>query len=451
MDGDVRLSGAELADRAARIAGALTANGVACGDVVGFWLPPWWEALALYAACWRLGAVAAPLHHRLALAEAEALVERLRPRVVLVGSELPQLRGAAAVRGPHDVFARWLESSPAPVTEVAGLAPAVALATSGSSGVPKLVAHTHRGLAYKARLMADVHGLTPNDVILMPAPLGHVSGLLNGLLLPGAAGMTTALMERWSAPDALDLIERERVSFLIGPPTYFVQLMAEPAFSAERVASVRLISCGGAGVTESFARTAAEAFGAVVKRTYGSTEAPTVTTAHAGDPVELGWTTDGRPVGEVELRVQDGELLVRGPELFAGYDHGGGLDADGWFRTGDLASIDTDGWVTISGRRDDTIIRGGENVVPAEVESVCASLPGVRQAVAVGYPDDVMGQRVGLVVVGAIPSVDAVRAHCAAAGLASFKIPDRVVGIDEMPVLTVGKPNRAALTDLLGH
>ena len=119
--------------------------------------------------------------------------------------------------------------------------------------------------------MADVHGLTADDVVLMPAPLAHVSGLLNGVLLPGAAGMTTVLMDRWSADAALDLIERERVTFMIGPPTYFVQLMSAPGFSAERIGSVRLISCGGAGVAPEFARRAADAFGAVVKRTYGST------------------------------------------------------------------------------------------------------------------------------------------------------------------------------------
>jgi acyl-CoA synthetase (AMP-forming)/AMP-acid ligase II len=231
-------------------------------------------------------------------------------------------------------------------------------------------------------------------------------------------------------------------------------MMSSPRFAAQRVASVRLISCGGAGVTPEFARRASDVFGAVVKRTYGSTEAPTMTTSYAGDPAERGWTTDGRPVGDVELRVDPvtGELSVRGRELFTSYDDpdvtAQALDDDGWFRTGDRARVD-DGWLTILGRLGDTIIRGGENVDPAEVEAVCASLPGVAQTVVVGYPDEEMGERVGLVVVGRAPSADEVRAHCAAAGLARFKTPERVLAVAEMPILTVGKPDRSALSLLL--
>ena len=260
-------------------------------------------------------------------------------------------------------------------------------------------------------------------------------------------------MERWSAADALELIEREGVTFMIGPPTYFVQMMATPGFSPERLSSVRLISCGGAGVDSGFAKRAADAFDAVVKRTYGSTEAPTVTTSYAGDPPERGWTSDGRPVGDVELRVdaETGELSVRGSELFVGYDDPqatqAAFNADGWFHTGDRAEIN-DGWLTVFGRLGETIIRGGENVDPGEVEHVCATLPGVGQAVVVGYPDEEMGQRVGLVVVGRAPTVDEVRTHCAALGLARFKTPDRVLEVAEIPVLTVGKPDRTALQQL---
>jgi cyclohexanecarboxylate-CoA ligase len=266
--------------------------------------------------------------------------------------------------------------------------------------------------------------------------------------------MTTVLMERWSATDALDLIERESVTFMIGPPTYFVQMMAAADFTPERVRTVRLISCGGAGVDAGFAHRAADTFGAVVKRTYGSTEAPTVTTSHVGDPIELGWTTDGRPVGDVQLRVDaaTGELSVRGSELFLGYDDAeateAAVDPDGWFRTGDRAEI-TDGWLTMLGRLGETIIRGGENVDPHEVEQICASLPEVGQVVVVGYPDEAMGERIGLIVVGRQPSLDEVRAHCAAGGLARFKTPERVLAVAEIPILTVGKPDRATLRNWL--
>ncbi|HWB66057.1 MAG TPA: AMP-binding protein [Mycobacteriales bacterium] len=437
VDGDVRRESGEVSDRAARLAAWLRGRGVGHGDRVSFGFGPGEDALLAYLACWRIGAVAAPFHHRATAVERDALLARIGPRLSL--DAIPLL-------------------DEQPTVEPAGVAGddlAVLLPTSGSSGVPKLVRHTHRGLAGKARAMVATHQLRADDVVLMPAPMAHISGLLNGLLLPGQAGMTVVFMARWDADAALQLIAREHVSFMIGPPTYFVQLMRSPNFSPERVVSLRLLSCGGAGVTEDFCRAASDAFGARVKRTYGSTEAPTVTTSYADDDPALGWSTDGRPVGDAELRVADtGELSVRGPELFEGYDGDPAttaavLDDDGWFRTGDRARID-DGWLTILGRIGDTIIRGGENVEPAEVERVCGLLPGVSQAVVVGYPDDVMGHRVGLVVVADhAPTVDEVRAHCAAHGLARFKHPERVLSIDVLPIRTVGKPDRAALSVLL--
>jgi cyclohexanecarboxylate-CoA ligase len=300
--------------------------------------------------------------------------------------------------------------------------------------------------------MAAVHGLTGDDAVLLPAPLAHVSGLLNGVLVPAAAGMRVALQQKWRPDRALDAIAADAITFLVGPPTLGAQLMAEPDV-AGRAAALRLYSCGGAGVTAEFAQRAAESLGCVVKRTYGSTEAPTVTTSWSGDPTEKGWHTDGRPTSAVELRVDDtGELHLRGPEVFARYwDDDSPLDADGWYPTGDLATLD-DGWLTVTGRRKELIIRGGENVSPREVESVCASLRGVQQCVVVGYPDDLYGERVGLVVVAGSPvSLDDVQAHCAAAGLSKLKWPERVVQVSEVPTLTVGKPDRAALRSLLTH
>jgi len=430
VEGAVRLSAAEVAERAARVAGGLRRLGVRAGDVVTFTAPPVLDSVLVFLACWRLGAVAAPLHHRLTDAERSGLVQRLDPRVQLDASTPPLGTAAAA-------------DDPGPA------APAVLLATSGSSGRPKIVRHTSGALARKGALMAAAHGLVPSDVVLMPAPLAHVSGLLNGILVPGAAGMTTVLMPRWSAPEGLRLIASERVSFMVGPPTYFVQMRADPGFCAAAVGSLRLLSCGGAGVGADFARQAAQDFDCVVKRTYGSTEAPTVTTSAVGDPPERGWSTDGRPVGDVELRLDGEELLVRGSELMASYDDGGGLDERGWFRTGDRARLE-DGWLVCLGRLGDMLIRGGENVDPREVEEVCSRLPGVRQAVVVGYDDEEMGERVGLVVLAAhAPSAAELAAHCAAQGLARFKTPERALALDELPVLTIGKPDRQALRALL--
>jgi cyclohexanecarboxylate-CoA ligase len=429
-------------DGVARLAGGLRAAGVRRGHVVSWQLPNRWEATALYRACWRIGAVAAPVHHLAGEAEVAAMRSQVAPVFVVDGERLPSLlrcdpvrRGAFSVR-PADV--------------------AVVLFTSGSSGTPKGVIHTHRGLTYKATLMARVHRLTRDDAILMPAPLAHISGLLNGVLVPGVTGMRTLLQERWDPDEALAIIERERVTFMIGPPTFFVGLRGAASFSAERVESLRLLSCGGAGVTPGFVADTAAALDATVKRTYGSTEAPTVTTAHAGDPADRARETDGRPTGAVEVRIaDDGEVRLRGPELFAGYTdpsrNRGAFAHGGWFRTGDRGVLE-DGWLTITGRLKDIIIRGGENIAVAEVEATCEAHPSVAHAVAVGAPDERMGERVAVFVVtspGQDFDLDECRRWFAARGVARFKTPERVEVLESMPTLAAGKPDRDALRRLL--
>ena len=375
--------------------------------------------------------------------EFQRVVDAVRARTVEPGS------GHHTVVLPPDDG--WRDRGD-PVTEVSERAvdeqPAAILFTAGSTGAPTGVRHGVDGLAYKAALMVGVHGLTSDDAVLMPAPLAHVSGLLNGVLVPGAVPCKSVLMERWDPERALELIEREHITFMVGPPTFFVSLWQSPGFSAGRVASLRLVSSGGAGVTEAFCREATDRLGARVKRTYGSTEAPTVATSLPDDPEELGWRHDGHAIGEAELRVdpRNGELLVRGPEVRGGYLDERGLPEDGWLRTGDLATIDADGWLTITGRLKDVIIRGGENIATAEVESVLETHPAVSHAVTVGYPDELMGERVCAFVVANEPfDVEACRAWFESQGVAKFKTPERVIQLDALPLLDSGKPDRVAL------
>lgn len=418
----------------ARLAGALRASGVHRGDVVAWQAANVPEVPDLYRACWQLGAIAAPIHHHAGPAEVDRMLAVLEPKVFVEGAMPPTDAEAAPVTRS------WARPSDV----------AVALFTAGSSGEPKAVLHTHRGLSYKARTMVRAHGLRRDDVVLMPAPLAHVSGLLNGVLVPGAAGMRTVLMERWDPEHALRLIETERVTFMVGPPTFFVGLMAAPGFARERVASLRLVSSGGTGVTPAFVEEASERLGARVKRSYGSTEAPTVTTSTARDSARRARETDGRVVGAAELRVAaDGELLVQGPELFAGYVDAAQTRAAvtrGWFHTGDLATLDDHGWLTITGRKKDVIIRGGENISAAEVEHTLEAHPAIRHAVAVGYPDARLGEGVCAFVVTDRPfDLEDCRTWFAERGVARFKTPERVVRLGSMPVLAAGKVDRAAL------
>jgi acyl-CoA synthetase (AMP-forming)/AMP-acid ligase II len=433
----------ELAHRVARVAGGLREQGVEPGDAVAWQSANRDEIDVLYRACWRLGAIAAPLHHQLGAQEVERSRRAVAPRVVV--EDLDALPEGMPVT---DV---WTEREQL----------AAVLFTSGSSGTPKGVLHTQATLAYKAALMADVHGMRTDDCVLMPAPGAHISGLLNGITLPGAVPFRTVFMARWDPEVALELIERERVTFMIGPPTFFVSLMQAPGFAPERVESLRLISSGGAGVSVAFVEEASATLGAVVKRTYGSTEAPTIATSTGTDEADAAHTHDGHAIGAVEMRIVDGELLVRGPEVCVGYldadQNVGAFDAEGWFHTGDLATLtspedDGGGWLNIVGRLKDVIIRGGENISTAEVEHELEAHADVRQAVVVGYPDDLMGERVAAFVVGAESfDVTGARAWFAARGVARFKTPERIVVVDAIPTLPTGKPDRDALRSQLSR
>ena len=451
-------TGVDIAVRVDELAGGLRDAGVDPGDVVCWQAPNRAEVVCLYRACWRIGAIAAPIHHAMGADDTAALVARLSPRLQLAWSDVP-MRAFAGTRDLTSVVGGTAIDDP--WTDPSALA--AVLFTSGSSGAPKGVLHTQRSLAYKARAMVAVHGLTRDDAVLMPAPLAHISGLLNGITLPGVVPFKSVLMSRWDPSAALELIERERITFMIGPPTFFVSLMSDPGFSPERVASLRLVSSGGAGVTEAFVDEASARLGCVVKRTYGSTEAPTVATSRPEDDRADARRHDGRAIGSVRFRVTDpetdeerapgaaGELCVQGPELFSGYLDAEATEAavhDGWFRTGDLATVDAHGWLEIVGRIKDVIIRGGENISASEVESVLERHPAVAQAVAVGYPDRLMGERVcAFVVLGNALALDldAIREWFAAEGVTRFKTPEQVVVVDAFPLLATGKPDRGAL------
>lgn len=465
-DATSRLDPLTLDQAVARLAGGLRAAGVRRGDAVAWQLPNRVEAVVLFRACWRIGAVAVPLHHQVGREEVAAMVAAVDPHLVLAGpgSPLVEMPGTVLVSESSGQDDRWdalASGRPVPVGVARGVDLAVALFTSGSTGEPKVVLHTHRGLAYKARAMAAAHGLRATDAVLMPAPLAHISGLLSGVLLPAVVGMRTVLMERWDPARANTLVSEERITFMIGPPVYFSSMAGAHNFSTGAMASLRIISCGSMTIAPEFVDATRAAFGATVKRTYGSTEAPTITTSAWDDPPDRARDTDGRIVGEAELRVIDpltgrpastgqaGELELRGPELFAGYGDAAQTRAamhGSWYRTGDLATVDGEGWLTIVGRTRDLIIRGGENIVPAEVERVLESHPAVVQAVVVGYPDDLLGERVGACVITDGPfGLEECRSWCARSGIARFKAPERVSRFDAFPTLSLGKPDRSAL------
>jgi cyclohexanecarboxylate-CoA ligase len=487
IDGERRTTFAALHAAAERLAGGLAGLGVARGDAVAYQLPNWTEALVVLLAAARLGAVAVPVlpgYRRrevgFILAESgarvcfvpgryrdgdhPALLRELRP-------DLPALEQVVVVRDdPGPGALAW--------DAVAGAAPCTAalpddadaiallIHTSGTTADAKGVLHSSNTLLAEARSLAPVHGLGAGAVVLMPSPLTHVSGIVHALLVPAALGTTAVLMDRWDAGPALALIAREGVTYMVGAPTFLRDLARHPALPATDVSRFRLFSCGGADVDPDLVRDAAARLGCVAKRVYGSTEFPTVTTTGPDDPPARRIDSDGRPIGAAEIRVVDdagadvpagreGEILARGPECFLGYRRpaldADAFTADGWFVTGDLGVVDRDGYLRVTGRRKDVIIRKGENISAREVEELLATHPAVAEVAVVGLPDAAAGE-VACAVVRVAPDVPpptlaTLCAHLAAAGLSRRKLPERLALVDALPRTASGKVMKRALRD----
>ncbi|OJZ76161.1 hypothetical protein BRW65_01665 [Mycobacterium paraffinicum] len=461
----IRLSTTDLRAAVRRVAGWLRKRGVQPGDAVAFQLPNGPDAVVLYLATWWAGALAVPFHESLTSVEAHRVTERLHGVALLVADPESALARQADVKLPAGGTAHLGAQLAGPEPACRPADAAVVLTTSGSSGVPKSVIHSHRSLSAKARQLAALHGTSIDDAVLVPAPLSHMAGLLHAVLHPLGAGAKAVIMPRWNAARGLQLVRDEGVTMLFGPPIFTLGIAAADGFTPDSVASVRLVSSGATAITESYVRDVSQQFGAVVKRTYGSTEAPVACTSYPDDDPERFWRTDGRPAPGTELQIRDasgkvlgpnecGEIWLRGPELCDGYldaDVTASTFVDGWMRTRDLGTVDDEGFLSVSGRMSGLIIRGGMNISSREVEAALEGHPAIRQAVVLGYHDDVYGERIAAFIVTA-EHFD--RSRCvewfAEHGVAKYKVPDRIVTLDEIPVLSsYQKPDINALRALI--
>ena len=469
-DGTTLLDGRAVTSLSRSLASTLLQLGTRKGDVVAWQMPNWHESVLLFRACWSVGAIALPLHHKLREADIAPVMDLLHPKVTFAppGAPLGEVRPGISVRNPTSeswtqaLGTREVNQAPIEPTDLA-----LAMMTSGSTGAPKVVLHSHRALAYKAMSKPAIYGLGSKDCVLVPGPLSHINGIVNAVLVPPIAGMNAVLMEAWDPEQAIRLVESEGVTFLGGASTFLSGMVESAGFSLRRVRSLRLVAMGGSSMSTGTIASLAETLGCSVKRTYGATEAPSITTAHAGDPPMRGWETDGRPSGEAEVRISDpttgsalrhgetGEIWVRGPELFAGYaipEQTTTSIQDGWFRTGDLGSVDEEGWLTVRGRIKELIIRGGENISPGEVEALVRSHPSVQDTAVVGFPDRILGERVAAVVV-ADPAftLQTCREWFAGQKVAKFKTPEMVMHVPSIPLLATGKPDKIELRRLVLH
>jgi acyl-CoA synthetase (AMP-forming)/AMP-acid ligase II len=479
--GTTETTSPEVIERAGRVAAGLAALGVRPGDVVGFQLTNRVENAVVHAAVLLCGAVALPIVPIYKLREisfvlrqsgAAALIAfpAAAADVLAVRKELPGLRAVIAVPDGGDAPAppgatAWTELESAGT--LAACAPAspdevaVLVYTSGTTAEPKGVQHTHRTLLAEMATLPGLRRDADGVVYLDAFPPGHVAGL-NVVLRAMIHGLRTVFMERWNAEAALDLIHRHGVTSSAGVPFHLAALLDAAERTGRGTGTLRDYLVGAASVPPVLVERAERA-GISAYRSYGSSEHPTISSGTPGDPLAKRARTDGRPMPGNEVRIvdaqgrdvppgHDGEILSRGPELFPGY-RDAALNAttftpDGWLRTGDVGRMDEDGYLTVTDRLKDIIVRGGEKISSKEVEDLLAAHPSVAEAVVVAEPDDRYGERVCAFAIlhpGASLDLDAVRDHFAAAGAARPKTPERLIIIDTLPRTAAGKVRKTEL------
>tara|TARA_R110002096_G_scaffold79166_1_gene185917 strand:- start:4018 stop:5661 length:1644 start_codon:yes stop_codon:yes gene_type:complete len=489
-----RISYGALGKLVDRIAVGLAELGVEKNDVVSCQLPNWWQFTALHLACARIGAVTNPmmpifrereLSFMLGLAESKVLVipRAFRgfdyPAMVRnIRSGLPDLKHVLVIDGTGedsfektlldtpweekrdktDLFARR-QPSPDDVIQL--------MYTSGTTGEPKGVMHTSNTIMSNLLLCAQCLELKRSDVILMASPMAHQTGFMYGLAMPIVLGTTAVLQDVWEPKRAAKLIGDEDVTFTMASTPFLSDLTETVAQDQQGLPSLRIFLVAGAPIPRALVERARQTLGTHIVSAWGMTENGLVTTTRLDDPEEKAINTDGRPLPGMEVRVVDrenkplpggreGMLKARTCSTFVGYlkrpewyNH----DAEGWFDTGDLARIDGDGYIRLTGRSKDIIIRGGENIPVVEVEGLLFRHPDIQDVAIVGMPDARLGERACVFIVpkprrkiSLSEITDFLEEH----SLAKQYLPERLETVDELPRTPSGKVQKFKLREMIG-
>ncbi|MEX2458536.1 MAG: class I adenylate-forming enzyme family protein, partial [Actinomycetota bacterium] len=402
---------------------------------VALLLPSTPEYPVAYLAAAKAGLVTSGINPRLGPREIGFILERSGARALVSEDGLRALSPAIPGRA---------EPSEDPVVAIVW--------TSGTTGHPKGAMYRESALDAIARIEAALDP-RPSGRTLSGVPLAHMAFMTKIAATIDRHTCTVFPTGAWSASDALDLIERERITHMGGIPTQLVLMLREPDLAARDLSSVRECIVGGAPVSPELVAEIRESLGVPVVVRYSCTEVGLCCATRPGDPDEVVAHTVGRPLPEVEVRIGDGgEILVRSPAMFAGYwdEEDSGIDPEGFFHTGDVGELREDGNLRLLGRAKDVYIRGGYNVYPAEVEGVLLEHPKVKLAAVLGVPDEVLGERSLALVVAEDPSdppgEEELRAFVAAR-IADYKAPDRVEVRSELPLTPMFKVDKAALRE----
>ena len=483
----------EMAQMADRIAVGLHRLGVRQNDTVACQLPNWWQFTLMYLACSRIGAVMNPLmpifrerelSFMLAHGEAKVFVVPKRFRdfdheqmALDLQAQLPQLKHVVTIDGTGDNSFDKLLAGPAwenepdardvltrhrpgpdDVTQL--------IYTSGTTGEPKGAMHSANTLMSNILPYAERMALGENDVVLMASPMAHQTGFMYGLMMPIMLRASAVLLDVWAPRKAIELIRDEQVTFTMASTPFLTDLAKNVADSGQPVPSLKTFLCAGAPIPGPLVEQARAALGANVVSAWGMTENGAVTTTLPGDEPSRSVNTDGVPLDGVEVRVVDdaggpmptgepGRLLLRACSNFGGYlkrPQWNNTDAEGWFDTGDLARLDEQGYIRITGRSKDVIIRGGENIPVVEIESLLYKHPAVQQVAVVAYPDERLGERACAVVVpkpGHEIDLASVVSFLKDNKVALNYIPEKLIVSDAMPATPSGKIQKFKLREMV--
>jgi cyclohexanecarboxylate-CoA ligase len=494
VDGRGRLSWGELARAADRVAHGLRSHGVEPGRVISCRMPNWSEAIVVFLAALRLGAVINPIPPTYRAREVRFMLGLLESQVAVVPAtfrgfdhagllaglrpELPRLERVFVARGEGPAGTTPLraltdeawEAREGP-REFPGTPPDAVhevVFTSGTTGEPKGVMHTQNTTLSTLHLAIERLELTERDVLLMASTVGHQTGFLFGHCLNLLLGATTVWMDVWNVEEAARLIEGEGVTFSMGA-TPFLRDLTYLETGRDR-SSLRLFISAGAPIPRALVRDARDRLGCVISAGWGMTENGMVTCNGLRDDEEKIVGSDGSPLAGMELRIVDddgtpvppgveGDLLARGAAQFVGYFRrpqftAEAHTADSWFRTGDRGTLDRDGYLAITGRSKDLIIRGGENIPIVEVENLLYTHPKVAGVAIVATPDPRLGERACAVVIpreGQTITLGEIVSFLERHQLARQKFPERLEVVSEFPTTPSGKIQKYKLRDLVAE
>jgi non-ribosomal peptide synthetase component E (peptide arylation enzyme) len=484
----VRKTYGALAADASALAVSIEARGVSAGSVVSIQLPNCYEFVVAATAVQSLGAVINPILPNYRVHELRGIFSVASPVMIITPSEYRGCDYRALVgdvlrdsgmsvrhvvlgddTGPHAESFSSLVREAEPSDLRPGEADVVSeiIFTSGTEARPKAIMHTEKTTNFSVRVAYQDLGLTHEDVVWMPSPLGHSTGFNYGLRFALYHGLPLVLQDRWDAEEAVKLITEEHCSYTLAATT-FLQDVTEFAHRAKvQLDSMKYFGCGGAPVPPALVDQA-EAVGIGVLRLYGSTEVLVGSWNRPFSTSQRKRTTDGLPLTNVEMvvwnkageavaRGQAGELYVRGPNTCVGFFGDAERTAatfseDGWVRTGDEVIMADDGYVSVVGRKKEIIIRGGLNIAPREIEEMLADFPEIQRAAVIGLPDERLGERMCACVVlrgDSVLDLKTVVQRLTDKGLATYKLPERLEVLDSLPATPSGKVQKHELVRML--